>query len=72
MSRRVYVITVTGEMDELLRDQFDDVEVTVGHGVSRLRVVCPDPSVLHGVLHHLDALGLDLLDVRTIDEPPGR
>jgi hypothetical protein len=72
VSRRVYVITVTGEMDELLRDQFDDVDLTVGHGVSRLRVSCPDPSVLHGVLHHLDALGLELLDVRTIDEPPGR
>jgi hypothetical protein len=72
MSRRVYVITVTGEMDELLRDQFDDVDLTVGHGVSRLRVPCPDPSVLHGVLHHLDALGVELLDVRTIDEPPGR
>lgn len=64
MSRHVFVVTVAGEMDEALRDQFDDVHVTVEHGVSRLRVVSPDPSVLHGILDRLDALGLDLIDVR--------
>lgn len=72
MSRQVFVITVTGEMDEALREQFDDVEVTVAHGVSRLCAMCPDPSVLHGLLNRVDALGLELLDVRPIDEmPPG-
>jgi hypothetical protein len=70
MSSRVYAITVAGEMDELLRDEFAGVNMTIEHGVSRLRVDCPDASVLHSVLHHLDALGLELLDVRTIDEPP--
>jgi hypothetical protein len=68
MSRQVFAITVAGEMDEELRKQFDDVEVTVEHGVTRLRAVCPDPSVLHGVLHRLDDLGLELLDVRPIGE----
>jgi hypothetical protein len=72
MSRRVYVITVTGEMDEVLREQFDDVEVTVEHGVTRLRVLSPDPSMLHGLLHRVEALGLELLDVRPLDDmPPG-
>lgn len=33
MSRRVYVITVTGELDEVLGEQFDDVEMTSEHGV---------------------------------------
>jgi hypothetical protein len=70
MSRPVYVITVTGEMDEVLREQFDDVDVTIEHGVTRLRVICPDPSVLHGLLHRVDALGLELLDVRPTDETP--
>jgi hypothetical protein len=70
MSRRMYVITVEGEMDEMLRDQFDDVEVTVEHGVSRLRVMCPDSSVLYSALHRVDALGLELVDVRPIDEMP--
>jgi len=72
MSRRVYVITVTGEMDEVLREQFDDVEVTVAHGVSQVRVICPDPSALHGLLHRVEALGLELIDVRPLDDmPPG-
>jgi hypothetical protein len=70
VGRQIYVITVTGEMDAALRERFEDVEVTAEHGVTRLRVVSPDPSVLHGVLHRIDALGLELLDVRPIDEMP--
>ena len=63
MSRQVFVITVTGEMDERLREEFEDVEITVDHSVTRLRVVSVDASVLHGVLHRIEALGLELLDV---------
>jgi hypothetical protein len=70
VSREVFVVSVTGEMSATLREQFDDVDVTVEHGVSRLRVVCPDSSVLHGVLNRIDALGLELIDVRPIDGMP--
>jgi hypothetical protein len=70
VTRKVFVVSVTGEMSEALREQFDDVDVTVEHGVSRLRVICPDSSVLHGVLNRIDSLGLELIDVRTIDEMP--
>lgn len=66
MTSAVFVITVTGEMDASLRDQFDDVEMTIGHGVSRLRVLSADAAVLHGLLHRLEALGLELLEVRPI------
>jgi hypothetical protein len=55
-------------MDGALRDQFDDVQLTIGHGVSRLRVASADAAVLHGLLHRLEALGLELLDVRPIDD----
>ena len=72
MSGRVFMVTVRGEMDQLLREQFDDIDVIVERGVSRLRVVCPDPSALHGVLHRVDALGLELIDIRPIDEMPAR
>ena len=68
MSRQVFVITVTGEMDERLREEFDDVEITIEHGVTRLHVISVDPSVLHGVLNRIDALGLELLDVHQIDD----
>ena len=68
VSRRVYVITVTGELDHRLREEFADVEITVEHSVSRLRVVSADASVLHGILNRIDALGLELLDVHHVDE----
>ncbi|HEY5876520.1 MAG TPA: hypothetical protein VIT64_14535 [Ilumatobacteraceae bacterium] len=70
MNGAVFMITVTGEMSETLRDQFDDVQLTVGHGVSHLRVVSADAAALHGLLHRLDVLGLELLDVRPIDDMP--
>jgi len=41
MEGEVFVISVTGEMDAALREQFDDVDVTVERGVSRVRVVGP-------------------------------
>jgi hypothetical protein len=72
VTREVFVISVTGELDEVLREQFDDFDVTVEHGVSRVRVDCPDSSVLHGVLHRIEALGLELIDVRPIDEMPAQ
>ena len=62
------VITVTGEMDESLRGEFEDVELFVDRGVTRLRVVSADPSVLHGVLHRVETFGLELLDVRQVEE----
>ena len=64
------LVTVAGEMSAALGAEFDDLEVTVGHGVSRIRVVGGDPSRLHGVIHRVEALGLELLDVRR--EPADR
>ena len=73
MGHQVFVITVTGEMDERLREQFEDLEITVEYGVTRLHLVSADASVLHGVLNRIDLLGLELLDVHrpTQDHPAG-
>lgn len=70
MSRRVYVITVTGEVDRSLRAAFDDVEVTVDHGVTRLQLPGADTSTMYGVLHRIEALGLELLDLHRADGDP--
>ena len=70
MTGAVFMITVAGEMGETLRDQFDDVQLIVGHGVTHLNVTSSDAAALHGLLHRLDVLGLELLDVRPIDEMP--
>ncbi len=62
---RAVVITVAGEIDDRLRDEFEDVDVDVDgdHGVTRIPVGSSDSSVVHGVLHRIEALGLELLDV---------
>ena len=67
MGRQVFVVTVMGEMDERLRNEFEHVEIAIEHGVTRLRVVSVDPSVLHGVLNRIDLLGLELLDAHQVD-----
>jgi hypothetical protein len=66
--RHVFVITVAGEMDEPLREEFEDVEPSFERGVTRLRVVSADPSVLHGVLNRVETMGLELLAVRQVEE----
>jgi hypothetical protein len=72
VSRQVFVITVTGEMDQSLRDEFADVDITVDHGVTRLRLVSTDPAALHGLLNRVAALDLELLDVHEVEGSPGR
>jgi hypothetical protein len=70
MNARVFVITVSGELDQRLRDEFDDVEITVERSITRFRVTRGDASLLHGILHRIDRLGLELLDVHR--RPEGR
>jgi hypothetical protein len=69
VSRHVFVITVTGELDQPLRAEFEDAEVIADHGVTRLRIASPDASALHGILHRVEALGLELLDVHEEGSP---
>ena len=64
MSERVFEIHVKGELSMRLCESFDDAEVTVEHGVTRLRVPCSDASALHGIIERIETLGLELLDVR--------
>jgi hypothetical protein len=66
VSRHAFMITVAGELDERLREEFDDVEITVDHSATKLRA-SGDASTLDSVVHRLDTLGLELLDVHQID-----
>jgi hypothetical protein len=61
------VVTVAGEMTATLRDEFDDLDLTVGRGVTHIRVRNSEPSVLNGVIHRVASLGLELLDVQRDD-----
>ena len=66
MTRPGYVLTVAGEMDDRLREEFGDVDVDTARGVTRLTVASTDPSVVHGLLHRVEAFGLELLEVRSL------
>ncbi|MDD9369568.1 MAG: hypothetical protein PV358_05610 [Acidimicrobiales bacterium] len=58
------VITVAGEMDDVLRSEFEDCEVVTRHGMTQIRLAGVDAAVVHGVLHRVEVLGLELLEAR--------
>ena len=65
-----YTVTVVGEMGPALLREFEDFDVEVANSVTRIRFVVADPSVLHGLLHRIEVLGLELLDVHPAQNPP--
>jgi hypothetical protein len=64
MSPGAVLVTVAGEMSPALRREFDDLEISVGHSVTHLRLPSDDPSMLHGVIERIGSHGLELLDVQ--------
>jgi len=67
---RLMEITFKGSASEVLRAEFAEVArtVTATRGITRLLVAVGDSSVLHGILAHIDALGLELLDAHRVDD----
>ncbi len=65
------IVTVAGEMSPSLREEFEDIDVEVGHGVTRLRLAKADAATLHGILHRLESFDLEVLEVRRPDRPGG-
>ena len=67
-----YEITFTGQAGSALRAEFDDCEVTIGPGTTTLRAELPDQAALTGLVQRISGLGLEVIDVRRVDPPPGR
>jgi len=82
MTPRDYEITFDGRAIPAITAAFEDFEVTVGTSSTTLRAEHMDQAALHGALDRLLALGLELLEVRTIghsadperqhDRPPAK
>lgn len=70
MTPRTYEITFAGEAVTAIVDAFEDFDVSVGDGTTKMRAQLPDQAALHGTLHRLMALGLELLQVRAVDDQP--
>ena len=67
MSQRIFDIRIKGEMSPPLREAFEDVDVTIDRGVTSLRLVALDTTMLHGILDRLESYGLELLDIHSVE-----
>lgn len=70
MTARTYEITFAGEAVPCIVDAFEDFDVSVGCGSTTMRAQLPDQAALHGTLNRLMALGLELLQLKAIDDRP--
>jgi len=65
---RLYEICVRGHLGEMMRSAFPALQAQTRGGDTVLTGVLTDPAALHGVLAEVEALGLELLEVRRL--PP--
>ena len=72
---RVYEIKICGVAGDLVRAEFDDVELWEAPGVTWLRTGWTDTAELYGLINRIETLGLVLLEVGAVDgesEDPAR
>jgi hypothetical protein len=68
MTIRTYEITFAGQAVPAVVDAFDDFEVTVDKTTTTVRAELVDQAALHGAIDRVRALGLELLEVRAVEE----
>jgi hypothetical protein len=68
-----YELKIRGVASDLVRAEFDDVELWEAHGATCLRTSGADTATLYGLIKRIEALGLVLLGVDEIgaDESGG-
>jgi hypothetical protein len=59
-----YVIRVRGTLSDRLLTAFPGLRSRADRGDTRLAGALPDQAALHGVLAQIEALGLELLELR--------
>ncbi|MBV9208335.1 MAG: hypothetical protein JO037_23690 [Actinobacteria bacterium] len=62
----LYEIHLRGVLGQTLLTAFPALDGTAHNGVTVLSGRLPDQAALHGVLHEIESLGLELLAVRRI------
>lgn len=67
---RTYDITVAGVASDLIRSEFDDVEVTVADHCTRLRTPAVDRAWMFGLISRIENLGLVLLELKIAAAAP--
>ncbi|MGH3207235.1 MAG: hypothetical protein ACRDNO_05710 [Trebonia sp.] len=68
---RLYEVRVRGQLGQTIRSAFPALRARVDGGDTVLTGVLADQAALYGVLAEVEALGLELIEVRrlTPDEP---
>ena len=64
---RAYEIKIRGVASDLVRAEFDDVELWEAPGATWLRTGEADTAALYGLIRRIEALGLVLLKVNVVD-----
>jgi hypothetical protein len=64
-----YRIRVRGRLGETIRSAFPALQARASGADTVLTGPLPDPAALHGVLTEIEALGLELLEVRRLPPP---
>jgi hypothetical protein len=64
-----YEIRIKGRMSEQLLSAFEGMDATVQSVETVLRGPVLDQAALHGLLDRIQALGLELIEVRRLSEP---
>ncbi len=59
-----YEIRIRGVMSDRLLDAFPELDCRADRGETLLAGLLPDQAALHGVLARIEALGLELVEVR--------
>jgi hypothetical protein len=65
-----YEIRVRGRMGENTAARFEGFKMEVEPVETVLRGPVKDQSALHGILEQIESLGLELLEVRRVEESP--
>lgn len=69
---RRYEIRVRGPIGPTIMQAFPTLTATRSGHDTLLTGAIPDQSALYGVIHQLEALGLQLLEIRRLPNDPGR
>ena len=64
---RVYELKIRGVASDLVRAEFDDVELWEAPGATCLRTGEADTAALYGLIKRIETLGLVLLEVAPVD-----
>lgn len=64
---RAYELKIRGVASDVVRAEFDDVELWEAPGATWLRTGGADPAALYGLINRIEMLGLVLLQVNALD-----